>query len=611
MKKHILPFAVLAALTLAIMLPGTVSAAGNHDCDELLEDAYDALSTALEDEWMSSPVFIPVNEFTGSKYGPYIGTTAWEIDSNFDDTNVIKYMRRYLDTEYADVELTIANVIGYCDEESSYAVIDENGDIHYDAVSEDNENYDYDIDINYYVTCDGEQYEVSFVLSCGHTTYDDTIDCVFVVPKHLTSRMERLHMAADYALASAAIPATVTKDISLPNLRADDSTAEDYYGFRWSDFIINTTWTSDHPEVISNSGKVTLPLETTTVTLTLTASYDEDYYEIADYILDPGPFGEDEVRTVTVTVPGVGHTVAVANSYAPESGAGLYRPGDTVAIHAGERAHYVFTGWRTSDANVTFADANAADTTFTMPDGDISVEAIWRAMTIFEDPQEFPYFYGRPNHTSTTKETGKNTENTTTDATAEENPSTAENRMPFADVADSAAYAADVQFCYDHGLLQGTAADAFSPNDGMTRAMLVTVLWRMENEPVVNYAMTFVDVAEGEWCSEAIRWAASAGIVQGYDNDTFGTNDPITREQFLTILYRWANGRGYDTTEGGMAIREYDDCDAVSAYASDAAVWAVNMGLLPAREGMLAPQETILRHELAMSLHAFCTAYDL
>ena len=120
MKKHILPFAVLAALTLAIMLPGTVSAAGNHDCDELLEDAYDALSTALEDEWMSSPVFIPVNEFTGSKYGPYIGTTAWEIDSNFDDTNVIKYMRRYLDTEYADVELTIANVIGYCDEESSY-----------------------------------------------------------------------------------------------------------------------------------------------------------------------------------------------------------------------------------------------------------------------------------------------------------------------------------------------------------------------------------------------------------------------------------------------------------------------------------------------------------
>lgn len=607
MKKHILPFAVLAALTLAILLPGTVSAAGNHDCNKLLEDAYDALSTALEDEWMSSQIFIPVNEFTGSKYGPYIGTTAWEIDSNFDDTNVIKYMRRYLDTKYADVELTIANVIGYCDEESSYAVIDENGDIHYDAVSEDNENYDYDIDINYYVTCDGEQYEVSFVLSCGHITYADTIDCVFVVPKHLTSRMERLHMAADYALASAAIPATVTKDISLPNLRADDSTAEDYYGFRWSDFIINTTWTSDHPEVISNSGKVTLPLETTTVTLTLTASYDEDYYEIADYLLDPGPFGDDEVRTVTVTVPGVGHTVTVADSYATESGAGMYKSGDTVSLHAGERAHYVFTGWHSSDAGVAFADATDPDTTFVMPNGDVSVTATWRAMTIFEDPQEFPYFYGRPEYTTAPKENKKDNENPSTDV----NPPAQETTLPFVDVADSDPFVADVRFCYDRGLLEGMAADTFSPNDGMTRAMLVTVLWRMENEPVVNYAITFTDVPEGEWYSEAIRWAFSEKIIQGYDNGAFGTDDPITREQFFTILYRYANDRGYDLTAGGMAIREYDDCETISAYASDAMVWAVNMGLVPSRDGLLAPQETILRYEIAISLHAFCTAYDL
>ncbi len=612
MKKHILLFAVLAALTLAILLPGTVSAAGGHNCKALLDEAY----------WkLVNKVGYPklMTEFTGSRYNPYEDEyVTWNIDSGYADTNVITYMQGLLGSKYNEVELKIIDVqkdlFSYDDDEeedvTDYSVVDADGTIHYEAVNDDN-FADEDVEIDDWVYVNGAAYEVSFALSCHGITYDDTLECTFVIPKHLTTRQDRLKMAADYALANATIPAVVTEDLTLPHLVED--THADENGFCWYEYMIDTAWTSDHPEVISASGKVILPLETTKVKLTLRAFYIKGYYESAGFLLDPGPFGEDEVRTVTVTVPGVGHTVAVANSYASESGAGLYRSGDTVTIHAGERAHYVFTGWRTSDAGVTFADANAADTTFTMPDGDISVEATWRAMTIFEDPKEFPYFYGRPNHTSTTKETGKNTENTATDAAAptEENPSTAENRMPFADVAESDPYAADVQFCYDRGLLQGTAADAFSPNDGMTRAMLVTVLWRMENEPVVNYAMTFADVAEGEWYSEAIRWAASAGIVQGYDNDTFGTNDPITREQFLTILYRWANGRGYDTTEGGMAIREYDDGDKVSAYASDAAVWAVNMGLLPAREGMLAPQETILRYELAMSLHAFCTAYDL
>ena len=610
MKKHILPLALVFVMLIGL-LPNAVLAAGDHDCEELLDDAY----------WkLFGKVGYPklMTEFTGSLYNPYEDDfIPWDIDSDYADTNVIAYMQGLLGSKFDSVELTIVDVVkdlfyydDYDDaeEETDYSVIDADGTIHYEAVNDDN-FADEDVEIDDWVYANGAAYEVSFALSCHGVTYDDTLECTFVIPKHLTTRQDRLKMAADYALASAAIPAVVTEDPTLPRLVED--THADENGFCWYEYMIDTAWTSDHPEVISASGKVILPLETTTVTLTLRAFYMEGYYESAGYLLDPGPFGADEVRTVTVTVPGVGHTVSVANSYASESGAGMYKPGDTVSIHAGERAHFVFNGWRTSDAGVTFADAKAADTTFVMPDGDVSVEATWRPMTIFEDPQEFPYFYGRPDHTSTTKETGKNTENTTTDTTAptEENPS--ENRMPFADVAESAAYAADVQFCYDRGLLQGTAADAFSPNDGMTRAMLVTVLWRMENEPVVNYAMTFADVAEGEWYSEAIRWAASEGIVQGYDNGTFGTNDPITREQFLTILYRWANGRGYDTTEGGMAIREYDDCETVSAYASDAAVWAVNMGLLPAREGMLAPQETLFRYELAMSLHTFCMAYDL
>ncbi len=603
MKKHVLPLA-LAFILLLGMLPGAVFAGDDHACEMLLDGAY----------WkLFGKVGYPklMTEFTGNLYNPYEDDfIPWDIDPDYADTNVIAYMRGLLGESYDEVELTIVNVVKDLfyydedeDEETDYSVIGADGTIHYDAVNAD--NYAEDIEINDYVYANGAAYEVSFALSCHGISYDDTIECTIVVPAHLTTRQDRLKMAADYALESAAIPTTVTKDITLPRLVEDTQTDEN--GFYWHEYMINTAWTSDHPEVIADSGKVTLPLVTTKVTLTLRAFYMEGYYESAGYLLDPGPFGEDEVRTVTVTVPGVGHTVTVADSYATESGAGMYKSGDTVSLHAGERAHYVFTGWRSSDAGVTFADATDPDTTFVMPNGDVSVTATWRAMTIFEDPQEFPYFYGRPEYTTAPKENKKDNENPSTDV----NPPAQEMTLPFVDVADSDPFAADVRFCYDRGLLEGTAANTFAPNDGMTRAMLVTVLWRMENEPVVNYAMTFTDVPEGEWYSEAIRWAASEKIVQGYDNGAFGTDDPITREQFFTILYRYANDRGYDLTAGGMAIREYDDCQTISAYASDAMVWAVNMGLVPPRDGLLAPQETILRYEIAISLHAFCTAYDL
>ena len=603
MKKHVLPLA-LAFILLLGMLPGAVFAGDDHACETLLDGAY----------WkLFGKVGYPklMTEFTGNLYNPYEDDfIPWDIDSDYADTNVIAYMRGLLGESYDEVELTIVNVVKDLfyydedeDEETDYSVIGADGTIHYDAVNAD--NYAEDIEIDDYVYANGAAYEVSFALSCHGISYDDTIECTIVVPAHLTTRQDRLKMAADYALESAAIPTTVTKDITLPRLVEDTQTDEN--GFYWHEYMIDTVWTSDHPEVIADSGKVTLPLVTTKVTLTLRAFYMEGYYESAGYLLDPGPFGEDEVRTVTVTVPGVGHTVTVADSYATESGAGMYKSGDTVSLHAGERAHYVFTGWRSSDAGVTFADATDPDTTFVMPNGDVSVTATWRAMTIFEDPQEFPYFYGRPEYTTAPKENKKDNENPSTDV----NPPAQEMTLPFVDVADSDPFAADVRFCYDRGLLEGTAANTFAPNDGMTRAMLVTVLWRMENEPVVNYAMTFTDVPEGEWYSEAIRWAASEKIVQGYDNGAFGTDDPITREQFFTILYRYANDRGYDLTAGGMAIREYDDCQTISAYASDAMVWAVNMGLVPPRDGLLAPQETILRYEIAISLHAFCTAYDL
>ena len=609
MKKHFIPL-LLALVLLLGLFPGAVFAAGDHDCEALLDDAY----------WkLFGKVGYPklMTEFTGNLYNPYEDDfIPWDVDSDYADTNVIEYMHGLLGSRFDEVELTIVDVVKdlfyYYDDEdevTDYSVIGADGTIHYDAVNED--NYTEDIEIDDYVYANGAAYEVSFALSCHGVTYDDTIECTIVVPAHLTTRQDRLKMAADYALAKAAVPTTVTEDLTLPRLVED--TYVDENGFYWQEYMIDTAWTSDHPEVISASGKVTPPQNTTTVTLTLRAFYMEGYYESAGYLLDPGPFGDDEVRTVTVTVPGVGHTVAVENSYASESGAGVYKTGDTVTIHAGERAHYVFVGWRTLDANVTFANAQDADTSFVMPDGDVTVEAAWREMTIFEEPRSFPYFYGRPDEVAPKKDskTGTTAADSSTEEPSADNTAATEAELPFTDVTESDSFAADVRFCYARGLLEGTAAETFAPYDGMTRAMLVTVLWRMENEPVVDYAMAFADVAEGEWYSEAIRWAASEQIVLGYDNGTFGTNDPITREQFFTILYRYANDHGCDTTAGGMAIREYDDCDTVSAYASEAMTWAVNCGLVPQRDGMLAPQETLLRFELAMSLHSFFVGYSL
>ena len=117
--------------------------------------------------------------------------------------------------------------------------------------------------------------------------------------------------------------------------------------------------------------------------------------------------------------------------------------------------------------------------------------------------------------------------------------------LPFTDIADNAWYADAVRYVYKHGLMAGTSATTFAPDVTTSRSMIATILWRMAGSPVVNYAMNFADVPQDQWYSEAIRWAASEGIVGGYGNGLFGTNDPITREQFAVMLYRFAQEQGY------------------------------------------------------------------
>ena len=173
--------------------------------------------------------------------------------------------------------------------------------------------------------------------------------------------------------------------------------------------------------------------------------------------------------------------------------------------------------------------------------------------------------------------------------------------LPFTDVGADAWYRDDVQYVYDKGLMTGMTADRFAPNEGMTRAMLVTVLWRQAGSPVVNYAMDFSDVAEGAWYAEAVRWAAAGGVVGGYGDGRFGPNDPITREQLATILFRHLVGDG--PVELADWLRPYADADQISAHAAPAMQRAVGRGVLKGDGDQLDPQGAATRAQVAAMLH--------
>lgn len=179
---------------------------------------------------------------------------------------------------------------------------------------------------------------------------------------------------------------------------------------------------------------------------------------------------------------------------------------------------------------------------------------------------------------------------------------------PFDDVDEAAWYFDAVRYVFENGLLQGTSDTLFSPDLTTTRAMIVTVLWRMAEEPVINYAMTFDDVPEGLWYSEAVRWAAGEGIVTGYDDTRFGPNDAVTREQLAAMLYRYAVNQGRDVSVGeDTNILSYADAFSVSEYAVSALQWACGEGIVTGRDdGTLSPQDSALRSEFSAMLMRFC-----
>lgn len=203
----------------------------------------------------------------------------------------------------------------------------------------------------------------------------------------------------------------------------------------------------------------------------------------------------------------------------------------------------------------------------------------------------------------TKKDTTVKTDNEKTENTLTTNE-TAFKEDTYADVKKTDWYYDAVKYAYENNLMNGTDK-GFEPESNMTRAMLVTVLWRAEGKPTVDYAISFKDVEDGEWYTEAVRWAASEKIISGVSEEVFGTNDNITREQIVTILYRYMVKKQPDTTADGN-IDKFTDAEDVAEYAVSAMKWAVANGIVSGKtENTLCPGDFATRAEVATMLMRF------
>ena len=175
----------------------------------------------------------------------------------------------------------------------------------------------------------------------------------------------------------------------------------------------------------------------------------------------------------------------------------------------------------------------------------------------------------------------------------------------FKDVDTDAWYHEYVDYVVSKGLMQGVVADRFAPNATITRAMIVTILYRLEGSPAVSGTIPFSDVSAGKWYTDAVIWGSENGIVEGYGNGKFGPMDNITREQFAAIMYRYAKFKGYNTGKTAD-LSGYKDASSISGYALPAMKWSNAEGLITGRTAeTLVPKGNTTRAEAAAIITRF------
>ncbi len=182
---------------------------------------------------------------------------------------------------------------------------------------------------------------------------------------------------------------------------------------------------------------------------------------------------------------------------------------------------------------------------------------------------------------------------------------TAIARFPFTDVVAGTWYYGAAAYAYNNGLFAGMTPTTFAPNATMTRAMLVSVLWRLAGAPAPKAPNTFVDVPDGAWYTDAVTWAAENGVVSGIGGSRFDPSGFVTREQTAEILYNYAHSKGYDVS-ARADLTAFPDAGSVSGWAEEALSWANAAGLIngTVRDGqtILDPQGSASRAQVAMIL---------
>ena len=339
----------------------------------------------------------------------------------------------------------------------------------------------------------------------------------------------------------------------------------------------------------------------------------------------------------------ISNTVTVNESYAEVSGSGEYSNGETVTIKAGERSGYTFGGW-TTDSGVQFADSKAAVTTFTMPDKAVTVTASWTKSgggsggggsgaarytvsfevnggskvasqtvtrnSVIKEPSipvrngfDFAGWYTDQDLKTTYDFSEKVTKSFTLYAkwTEKDNGGTmpdGEWTNPFADIHKNDWFYDSVKYAYENDLMKGVSNTEFAPDSDVTRAMFVTVIYRMEKEPQTA-AAAFIDIESGSYYEKAVAWANANGIVSGVSQEHFAPNESITREQMAAIIYRYAAFKGYDITTSGSTA--YTDNSDISDYAKNAVIWAAEKSIMTGNtDGSFAPKANTTRAQAAV-----------
>lgn len=217
---------------------------------------------------------------------------------------------------------------------------------------------------------------------------------------------------------------------------------------------------------------------------------------------------------------------------------------------------------------VEFEDNGDGTYTFTMPSGDVKIE-----VTFAEDPNWEP----KPE----------------------------EPTMPFNDVNENDWFYGAVEYVHDNGLMNGVSENEFAPQMKLTRAMMVSVLANLEGA-ASSENNAFSDVPDNAWYADAVNWAATVGVTNGFEDGTFRPNDSLTREQMAAMLYNYAAYKGYDLTAVGD-LSQFADADQISAWAEDVVSWAVGADILHGMgNDMLSPTGTATRAEVAAVLANYC-----